>query len=372
MRITEPYTIFKRTLSSGRTVYYYQFRDDYGRRSSAYSTGTDNLAQAKRIVRKLYNEGMFKTSSNMTFGAFAKDFFSEGGKYSYLLELKGRKVTKSTMFIYKRALDKLLLPYFEKISINKISTITVREFKKWALEDNAANSVNNAILCLTIILRYAQEKQIIQTLPKMESVKIQKKERSLLTEDELTEFFKLAFTTQNKKASLALLLGACTGMRVGEIMGLKPDCVYENYIDINKSFHPMFGLGDTKTKQNRYVPIPRELSVRLKEIADEEWVFCKDDKPLNKGIIAYCFDKCLEKMDIKKQERGLTVHSLRAFFISYLQSKNISEPKIRAVVGHSDQTMTSVYTYWKPDMFPEINEVQESLYEKIKGVRYER
>ena len=75
---------------------------------------------------------------------------------------------------------------------------------------------------------------------------------------------------------------------------------------------------------------------------------------------------------IDKKERGLTIHSLRGFFISHLREKNVPDAKIRAVVGHSDPTMTDVYTYWKPDMFPEVYEVQKELYEKItKGVQNE-
>ena len=52
-------------------------------------------------------------------------------------------------------------------------------------------------------------------------------------------------------------------------------------------------------------------------------------------------------------------------FISYLESKNVSEPKIRAVVGHKDSSMTDLYTYWTPDMFPEIYAAQEEMIRSI-------
>lgn len=53
MRITEPYTIFLRKLPSGKSVYYYQFRNENGVRSPAYSTGTNKLSQARRLCQKL-------------------------------------------------------------------------------------------------------------------------------------------------------------------------------------------------------------------------------------------------------------------------------------------------------------------------------
>jgi integrase len=63
--------------------------------------------------------------------------------------------------------------------------------------------------------------------------------------------------------------------------------------------------------------------------------------------------------------RHLSTHSLRAFFNTYLESKNISDAKIKAVIGHKDSTMTGNYTYWKPDMFTDIHEVQNKLYMEI-------
>ena len=55
IKITEPYTIFLRKLPSGREVYYYyQYRDESGRRSPAYLTDTDKLSQARRVCNRLY------------------------------------------------------------------------------------------------------------------------------------------------------------------------------------------------------------------------------------------------------------------------------------------------------------------------------
>ena len=81
MRITEPYTIFQRKLKSGKTVYYYQYRDEQGNRSSAKSTACSSLSAARRMCRKLYISGAFRNDSEMRFSAYAKDFFSEESRY---------------------------------------------------------------------------------------------------------------------------------------------------------------------------------------------------------------------------------------------------------------------------------------------------
>ena len=73
--------------------------------------------------------------------------------------------------------------------------------------------------------------------------------------------------------------------------------------------------------------------------------------------------------EIDYKSRHLTVHTNRNFYNSYLQSQNVPEPKIRAVIGHKDPTMTNLYTYWKPDMFPEVYEAQYKLYKEIINER---
>ena len=67
MRYTEPYTIFLRTLPSGKQIYYYQYRDENGLRSAAHSTGKTKLSQAKRFCQKLYNDGKFQKKHSNTF-----------------------------------------------------------------------------------------------------------------------------------------------------------------------------------------------------------------------------------------------------------------------------------------------------------------
>lgn len=373
MRITEPYTIFLRKLPSGRSVYYYQFRDEYGRRSAAYSTGTDNSAKAKRIVRQLYNDGKFVSSGNTNFGSFVKSFFSDDGVYVKSKELKGEKVKKNTLIAYRKVTENQLKPFFGNIRIDKINTGHILDFKAYYLEQNLSKkTINQALQTLSVVLKKAAEKDLIVKLPKIDFFTVEKKSRELLTVDELKKIISVGAEVKNKVAFLAMKLLACTGLRIGEALALKPENIYENYLDIKFSFSDSFGLDETKTKTCRKVPIPKGMYDELKTIGNEEWVFFDKSKIVRETVKIY-FYQFLEKVGIEREARGITLHSLRAFFISHLREKNISDAKIRAVVGHSDPTMTNVYTYWKPEMFPEVYEVQKELYEKInEGVQNER
>ena len=367
MRITEPYTIFPRVLKSGKTVFYYQFRDEEGRRSSAKSTGCTTLSTAKRFCQKLYNSGELTRITSYTFSVFVKDFFSKEKEWYKWKAVNNSKITDETIMSYNKFLNNQLMPYFENRKLDEITRSDIKKWIIWASEKWSAKTVNNAQSVLNIILNQAVEKDIIKFNPALglSFRKTEKKNRVLLTISEIIQIYNSSRWT-SEVLRRAFLLDCVTGMRISEIAGLRPCDIHENFIDVSHSYSRHFGLGDTKTKTKRYVPKPKGLDLSC----ESEWIFeLKDGKPFNicrmhDNIVAIC-----KSIGIDVKARGITTHTLRNFFISYLQSENVPEPKIRAVVGHKDSTMTGLYTYWTPEMFPEVYKAQQKLYECItKGV----
>ncbi|MBR1537192.1 MAG: tyrosine-type recombinase/integrase family protein [Treponema sp.] len=365
MRVTEPYTIFPRTLQSGKTVYYYQFRDEEGRRSSAKSTGCTTLSAAKRFCNKLYNSGELTKTTSYTFSIFTKDFFTKNSEWYKWKIINNNKITDETILSYNKFLNNQIIPFFGEKKISDITRSDIKNWIIWASEKWSAKTINNAQSVLNIILNQAVEKEIIKFNPALglSFRKTEKKERELLTIREIKNIY------NSPKWSLeilrkAFLLDCITGMRISEIAALRPCDIHDNFIDVAHSYSRQFGLGNTKTKIKRYVPKPTELDLSC----DTEWIFqVKNGKPFNicrmhDNIMSICKD-----LGIDTKARGITTHTLRNFFISYLESENVPEPKIRAVAGHKDQTMTGLYTYWTPEMFPEVYEAQLKLYKQITG-----
>lgn len=369
MRITEPYTIFLRKLSNGKSVYYYQFRDENGVRSSARSTGTNKLSQAKRICQKLYNEGKFKKNTAMLFKTFAEDFFDDNSSYMQWKRTSGVNLALSTLSSYRKLLRVQILPYFSNMSISKISVSTVKDWIVWLNEKWSAKTSNNAQSVFNIIMKSAKEKRLIKEVPSADLSfrKIHKKERVLLTVDELNKIYHSELWIW-ECARRAFLTCALTGMRIGEVTGLQTFEVGDDRLNVEHSLHPKFGLGPTKTRVCRYVPIPN--SLRLKEQCGKKWAFEKPTKqePCSASFIYKRLMMICDSLGIDHKTRGITVHSLRNTFISYMRGSSFGETidlKIKAVVGHSDSTQTDWYTYWTPEMFPEIYEIQEKLYHNI-------
>lgn len=369
MRVVEPYIIFPRTLQSGRKVYYYQFRYPDGRRSPLFSTGETVLSKAKRVVQALYNAGEFNTyKQSVKFGVYTKDFFSKEGQYYEYQSVAGKPLKDSTIASYEKILNNQLLPFFAEKDICTINKDCIKEWIVWASKYWSPKTINGAHGVLNIILETALDKEIISRNPlaglKFRPVK--KKERELLTVDEIRTIYKSDLWARDSQRKM-FLLAAITGMRIGEISALKKTDFHENYIDVTKTFSDRFGLGSTKTGENRKVPIVENFDTGH---SNSEWAFegVTMDKPMLSHAVYNAFARICEKIDIDRIGRGITIHSLRNFFISYLQSENIPQSKIKAVVGHSDKSnMTEHYTYWKPEMFPEVYTAQLKLYKQITG-----
>lgn len=367
MRVTEPYIIFPRKLTSGRIVYYFQYRDENGRRSTIRSTGETVLSKAKRVVQQLYNSGAFvKKDTDKTFGEYANDFFSKDGKYYKFQSAVGKPVKDSTLKSYSQLLQIEILPFFCEKKLALITRDTIKEWVVWASSFWSAKTINNAHGVLSIIFQSAFESELISRNP-VSGVRfkpVEKKSRELLTIDEIRRIYDSRLWARESERKM-FLLAAVTGMRIGEISALRKSDVHEGYLDVTKSYSDKFGEGSTKTGMNRKVPIVDGFDYGE---SHTEWLFegITADKPLMSHAVYNCFSRICDKLNIDRKSRGITIHSLRNFFISYLQSENVPEPKIKAVVGHKDKSnMTDHYTYWTPDMLSEVYAVQLQLYRKI-------
>lgn len=368
MRVTEPYTIFPRTLPSGKTVFYYQFRDINNKRSTPKSTGCTTLSAAKRYCQKLYNEGAFKSNKHFLFSVYTQDFFSENSRYYKWKIANKERISFESMLAYDKFLRNQLMPYFKDFEISKIKRADVKEWVIWANDKWSPKTVNSAQTVLNLIFKQAIDDEIVEYNPcsNLTFRTVEKKERELLTIQEVKEMYHNGKWWYDNQ--LIFLLDIITGMRISEIVALQSENIFHNYIDVKHSYSRQFGLGNTKTSENRYVPIPNELAESLK--IRKGFLFVNHEgqnrgKPLNINSFYTNLREVYTQCNIDYKSRHLTVHTNRNFYNSYLQSQNVPEPKIRAVIGHKDPTMTNLYTYWKPDMFPEVYEAQYKLYKEI-------
>lgn len=367
MRYTEPYTIFKRTLKSGKSVYYYRYRLPDNSLSSGFSTGCTDFSKAKRFCQKLYNQGAFNVFPSMTFEVYSKDFFGANSKYLNWKKSNGNELEPNTVDAYNCKLKYQLLPFFAKYEIQKINKDTVKQWVIWASSKWASKTINNAQSVLGIILAQAVDEKLIVSNPVLglEYRQIHKKNRKLLTIDELRQIYYEKWHSDIQRN--AYLLACITGMREGEICGLTPKDVKQDsngfyYLDVTKS-NKEHGVGSTKTDVSRIVPIPSEILPKLD--LSKEWLFEYKGDPMPPHNLYNSFMRKCQKIGIDTKARGITFHTLRNFFTSYCEKKSIVQYKIDVTTGHKDRTQTDWYTYWTSDMFQEIYEAQTELIGEI-------
>src|SRR4030042_2593865 len=171
----------------------------------------------------------------------------------YLLNNGDRKT--STIGLHTHNYKKLLL------DLREITYNNVVEYLSSLRNKNLSHSyINNIICTIRVYGKYKgiPELQNIKLLKKIEGIK------STMSDDEIELFLGVLPATQGVQAkanhdvwTLFFSIMAYTGMRPGEVAHLKVDD-----IDFGRE---IFILRDTKVNKPRFVPIPPNLTDKLKE-----------------------------------------------------------------------------------------------------------
>jgi integrase len=198
-----------------------------------------------------------------------------------------------------------------------------------------------------------------------------RKQIKIITQEE----FKALFVNDWKKVwendllqYTANKLAACTGMRCGEVLGLRGENVYDDHLFLCGQYDG-YGYRPTKTKIKHHIPLASELVGdlrKLMKINGDGYVFSLDGgkTPVSGVHLRKGLKKALNNIGIDKkeaEERGLHLHAWRHFLNTELQKAGITIQKVQAVTGHKSERMTEYYTHFDPMEFGEVPQVQAAL-----------
>lgn len=188
----------------------------------------------------------------------------------------------------------------------------------------------------------------------------------------------------NNTSYLAILIGAVTGMRVGEVLGLTWDNInYKtNKVSVEKAWDYKYNTG--------FVPLKTEAAYRVLLLNDDTIRLLKEYKQYQKNILNFHnqenelnnifyspfygvptsanLNKHLRKIcNNLKINQVITMHGLRHTFASVLLFKGVSIFKVSNLLGHSNVSVTQdVYSHVIKELDNQenkkINEVQNSLF----------
>ncbi len=249
---------------------------------------------------------------------------------------------------------KHLTTYFGDLHLSEITTPLVERFRAYLTKlELAPQTQINILGLLGSVLRHAIDLGLLVRLPKIKTPRSEQKGYAFLhSEDQIRKM--LAEAKKESPIAYALLATAVyTGMRAGELFGLRWDDVDfdKRLITVQRSFSQ-----PTKTGKIRHVPIFDALFPILREWRlknDYELVFPNEAGEMNTPsprVVKFTFKEILERSGLP----ALRFHDLRHTFASRFVMEGGDLFMLQKILGHSSQIMVQRYAHLRPEAFESV------------------
>ena len=387
MKIRNDFTLFYRVVPSGKRVVYYYAYDENGRRLHGRSTGETTMTAARVKCNRLFKAGDLVPKKDYvpTFAEYAKGWW-DWDVCEYLRKRRKRHaLTRGYADVSKKYLENVILPYFGKMKMDEITSGDVERFLDYMTGEKKYKhaTANRYYGTLQTMLNEAVCRGVIAKNPAehINKLRVGKKAIRIVTGLEFKKLFigdwqrvwgdcPIGYTA-NK-------LAAVTGMRIGEVLGLKGCYVFDEHIYVCKQYDN-YGYRDTKTKDTKNIPLPALMIEELKElkkINGEGFVFSSNGgaKPVAKVTLMRYLKSALQKIGVSKdeiKERQLCFHGWRHFFNTELLKGGLTIPQAQAITGHKSERMTELYNHFDPCEFLKAREIQDELLRPSNETREE-
>ena len=306
------------------------------------------------------------------------------------LESIRHTVKESTYSCYLTLIQKHILTYFNNSSM--ITSEHIQQFINYKItNDLSPTSVRNIVVLLERILRYGEDENLLPVTKR--SFTFPKSSFYINDTLDVSQLSILAryLYLEGDAFSVGLLLCMHTGIRIGEVLGLKwEDCDFERRkITINKTIHyskasspvegSKFFYTTAKTiSSNRVIPMTDEVyeilqNQKIKQTEQKMWkrsiwkqhkefqnlVFtCSDGSPVyyynvNSAIKDYVAKINVIEIELAKEEKRepkifelFTCHTLRHTYATRCYENGVDQQVVQKLLGHSTLAMTTdLYTH---------------------------
>ncbi|MGG5737781.1 tyrosine-type recombinase/integrase [Bacillus cereus group sp. IBL03679] len=331
-----------------------------GKRRQKWFSGYTKKKDAEDDVAKKItelNEGTFVEPSKITL----KDYLIQW------LEIKKMSVEKSSLSRYQSSINTHIIPSIGMIPLHKLNVMHIQKCYQSGVNSGIAN---NTILfqhrVLRAALNLAVKQNIISRNPATLAV-IPKTEKSSIqtwTEKEVKQFL---LHSQESRYHIGYLLAITTGMRLGEVLGLRwQDVDFNNHtVTINQTLgHDNKIKASAKNNSSkRTIPIPLEVIEELKKrklqinkdklrigpaYHDLDLITCNNlGKVTTRSTFTSHFNKVIENAGIKK----IKFHDTRHTHATLLLKQGVHPKVVSERLGHSDISLTlRIYSHVLPNM----------------------
>jgi integrase len=242
-----------------------------------------------------------------------------------------------------------LIPALGDKRLDEIGPREIDAYKRLKVStERSPKSINNDLTILRKTLSVARDWGFIEHVPPIKWMKVPKPEFDFLTFEESGRLVKAA----EGMWSVMILVAVRTGLRVGELLGLRWDDVdlVAGRLVVRRS-NWRGHIGAPKNGRNREVPLSPEAVDALKRHRHlrGELVFCHEseggraltENELRRPLYGSCRRAGL---------RRIGWHVLRHSFASQLVMRGVALKAVQELLGHSTIEMTMRYSHLSPDI----------------------
>ena len=281
-----------------------------------------------------------KEDEKMTFDNLADEW----------LEYKKNSIKESTYYNYLLCIENYLKPNLKNINLNE--TISYNDLINKLSETLAPKTIKDIITVLKSIFKYYEEEYETHLKIKKANVpKLAKENLKILTKTEKNNMESYCIKHNDLK-EIGIIICLNTGLRIGEICGLKwKDINFEEkVINVQRTVERIYDkkshttkiiVGKPKTDSSiRSIPISNKLLGLLKPIKkkykDDYYVLSGNEKCIEPRDYQYYFKALLKKLKIKPYK----FHILRHTFASECIEVGMDVKSLNEILGHSNVNIT--------------------------------
>ena len=420
-----PFSVFKR---EGRRFYYVKFKKKSGQYTAAVSTKQTSESEAIETAFKWFREGKpagnvkndnavnislslretlrdIKTTAEVEF--VCKELKRQGLLKSYVIS-ESKQATDFSEYLQnfwdydtspyvkeklrknhgihrnytvgqKLSVERYWVPFFRNRLLGDITRQDIENFidnlETLANRKLSAGRKNKILKAGTIPLRWAFAKEIIEkdvtTGITWFSGKVAG--RQILSPEIAQEIFHVEWI--DERARLANMLASVTGLRAGEIQGLRVQDLGRECLYIKHSWNCRDGLKSTKNNEPRTVEVPfpslihdlLDLAGRNPHGANMDsyvfWAEKSATKPIESCIFLDGLRDALQKAGMNEESATVYVfHSWRHFFTTYMRNK-LNEKLLQSQTGHKTLAMLDRYSdHIIPEDRERIRQAQQDVF----------
>lgn len=196
----------------------------------------------------------------------------------------------------------------------------------------------NPLLDMKITVRY---KQVVKKPGSTQTYNTEELEA-------LNHYLDKMYQETEDTAFIAVRLNFFLGLRVGELVALKPEDIFENQVHVvreevrDQETNRCFIEEHTKTNRDRYVAlVPQARKILEKLPMNGTYLFERNGERLNSRQIAYVLEKYAERQGVGTK----STHKIRKTYASMLNAYGVPIDAIREQLGHSELSTTLSYIY---------------------------